>query len=231
MANGKKKMLRASEGLSYAHGMERESERFKKLLPTVVPRPAGHVKAEFEQDPFVSIEPQEIIRFIPLEELREHEGGYYEDMADLAVIFNHDVVEVPSGPDPRRGRTWRWRPNAFIDWIHDYAGVYTPAGPESTAKGEHSYGRHVREHRASLNLNTLVHDLYCGAFSMEEWMKFYMQIGYSLCGYAEVFGQHEASEFGLPGARKRTDEDDEDHYVQTVLEYMREKHKGKVLKL
>jgi len=225
---GKKKLLRASEGLSYCHGKERESEAFKRLLPPIVPRPEGHVKEQFEHDPYVDIGPAEIIRVIPLDEV---EGSpHYNDMAPLAVIFNHDVVEVPSG-DPRRGRTWRWRPNAFIDWIQDYGGVYTPAGPQNTARGDHSYGRHCKSIRASLCLNTLVCDLQCGAFSMEEWMKFYMQMGYSLCGYAEVFGQHEASEYGLPGAKERTDGDDPDQYVETVLEYMARKHEGKVLKL
>jgi len=152
-------------------------------------------------------------------------------MAPLAVIFNHDAVEVPSGPDPSKGRTWRWKPNAFIDWIQDYAGVYTPSGPSNTARGEHSYGRHCTSIRASLSLNMLVCDLQCGAFSMEEWMKFYMQMGYSLSGYGEVFGQHEASEYGLSGAKVREEGDEEDHYIETVLEYITRIHEGKVLKL
>jgi hypothetical protein len=85
--------------------------------------------------------------------------------------------------------------------------------------------------RGSVNLNDLWIDYYRGRFTCEELMKFYMGIGYSLSGYAEVFGQKEATEMNLPGARQRTDEDDEDSYVQTPLEYMIEKHKGKIIKV
>lgn len=215
-------MIRASNGLSYCYGKERESNAFQRLLPPLVHRPVGYIKKELELDPYVNIGPVEIIRIIPVEELAT--SDYYSDIAELAVIFNHDVVETEYC-------CWRWKPNAFIDWIKDYAGVYTPAGPVSTAKGDHSYGQHCKSIRASLSLNTLACDLQCGAFSMEEWMKFYMQIGYSLCGFAECFGQHEASEYGLPGAKQRNDEDDPDRYVETVIEYMARVHKGKVLKL
>jgi len=167
----------------------------------------------------VEVTPCEIKRVIPLEEVRDSE---YEDMADLAVIFNHDIVETPQPADPRRGRTWRWKENSFINWLYEYSGVYIPASVENHADGEQGYGSHCTETRASLNLDTLIYDLYNGMFSMEEWMKFYMQMGYSLCGYAEVFGQHEANEFHLPGVKKPT---------ETIIEYMRRVHRGQILKL
>ena len=223
--------MTAGDGLSYCHGQERKSDRYKRLLPVPVPKPTGHVKKPFEPDPYVSVESVEIIRIVPVKELAESEC--YREMAALAVIFHHDVVEVSSAANLRNDRTWtwRWRPNAFADWILQYAGVYVPSGPDNTARGQHIYGWHSASMRASLCLDTLMGDLRCGAFSMEEWMKFYMQVGYSLSGYAEVFGQHEADEFGLPGARERVEGDDKDQFVETVIEYMTRKHAGKVLKL
>jgi hypothetical protein len=90
------------------------------------------------------------------------------------------------------------------------------------------YSRGCKEFRASLGINTLVSDLHNGMFTMEEWMKFYMQMGYSLSGYYEVFGQHEAAEYGLPGAKKPKSKDS---YTETVIDYMIRVHRGKVLKL
>ena len=82
--------------------------------------------------------------------------------------------------------------------------------------------------RASLNANTLVMDLHSGMFTMEEWMKYNMQIGYSLSGWCELFGQHEAAEYNLPGAKQP---ESEDAYTETVIDYMIRVHRGKVLKL
>jgi hypothetical protein len=195
--------------LSYC-GPARSGEHFQRLLP----EGGRHLMG-----------PIAIIRVIPLEEVAEKE--YYSDMADLATIFNHEIVEMGNPENP----TWRWKPNSFIDWIQDYAGVYTPSTPHNLAAGDGGFGRHCDSHRASLCLNTLSQDLHCGAFSMEEWMKFYMQIGYSLCGFGEVFGQHEASDYGLPNAHQRGPDDDPDEYVETVIEYMRRIHRGEVLKL
>lgn len=153
------------------------------------------------RDPYISMKYAEIVRVVSISELVE--SGHYADMAELSVMFNHDVVEMDN---PAKGdqRIWRWKPNAFANWIKNHG---------------------------SLSLNTLAEDLQRGAFSMEEWMKFYMQIGYSLCGFAEVFGQQEAREYGLPGAKKRSPNDDPNQYVETVIEYMLRKHAGKVLKL
>ena len=170
----------------------------------------------------VIIGPPNIKRKIKLKEVRE---TAYWDMAELAKIFNHQIVEMHDG-------VWRWKPNRFIDWIQDYAPVYTPSNAECNADKVEPYTRHnTTELRASLSLNVLVCDLHAGKFSMEEWMKFYMQMGYSLCGYAEVFGQHEASEYDLPDAKPVPDDHDGNNYVETVLDYMRRVHKGKVLKL
>lgn len=167
-------------------------------------------------------------RVVPVEEVAA--SDHYWDMAPLAIIFNHDVVEEPPDEDGRK--RWRWRQNLFMDWIHDYAPVYSPSSAEANADGDMPYSRNVKETRGSLDLNNLVSDLHCGMFTMEEWMKFYMQIGYSLSGYGEVFGQHEACEYGLPGAKEPEGHPDvRTHYTETVIDYMTRIHAGKVLKL
>jgi len=181
----------------------------------------------------IAVQHSRIVRVVPNEEIAE--TAWYEDMAEIAVIFNHDVVEMDQGLDekgePRR--VLRWRPNLFMDWLHEHAAVYTPSVAEGNADGVGPFVR-GKEGRASLSMNGLVRDLHNGMFTMEEWMKFYMQIGYSLSGYAEVFGQHEASEYDLPGAKLPDPNEDpyeRTQYIETVLDYMRRIHAGKVLKL
>jgi hypothetical protein len=160
-------------------------------------------------------------RAIDLEEVRQ----IYNDMADLAVIFNHEVVETEEG-------VWRWKSNSFISHISGHAPVYTPSNAECYTMGIMPYTRlHTKEYRASLSLNSLVRDLHANLFTMEEWMKFYMQIGYSLSGYGEVFGQNEASMYKLPGAKEWDDDEEHDEYCETVIDYMRRIHEGKVLKI
>ncbi len=160
---------------------------------------------------------EKIKRIIPLKELSKN----YKDLSELALIFNHEVVETESG-------IWRWKRNNFINWISDYCGVYTPSGPDSESEGKYAYGSHCTEFRASISLNVLVGDLHRGMFSMEEWIKYNMQIGYSLSGFYDIFAQHEAYEYGLEGS---IEPKYEDRYTETVIDYMIKKHSGKVLKL
>ena len=69
-------------------------------------------------------------------------------------------------------------------------------------------------------------------FTLEEYMKLYMQIGYSLSGFIDVFGQREVTDYGLeylsPPPKKF---DFENKYYQTPIEYMKLKYKNQVLKL
>lgn len=153
-------------------------------------------------------------RVIPLEEVAN--AKWYSDMAELAVIFNHEIVETNEG-------TWRWRTNGIVD--------YALSGICGMHEGEWHGHMSAKYFRGAINLNDLWGDFYRGAFTCEELMKFYMGIGYSLGGYSEVWGQKEATELRLPGAIKRTEDDDEDHYVQTPIDYMIQKYKGQVLKL
>lgn len=168
-------------------------------------------------------------RIIPVGEVRDSE--YYSDMADLAEIFGHNVVEMDDG-------IWRWQANRLISWLMDHAPVTTPSQLEIAADNPGNIlvdgfslpARHTirgKDVRGSICLNQMIRDLTRGMFSMEEWMKFYMQMGYSLSGYAEVFGQHEASEYKLQGAL--TEPVDKDGYAETVIDYMIRLHKGKTL--
>ena len=117
---------------------------------------------------------------------------------------------------------WRWRPNKLARLMLDCCPVYTC---EQSGKTGH-------EGKASLSLNGLAIDLHDGAFSVEEYMKFYMQTGYSLCGFRECFAQHDAFEYKLPGAKtEHAPDQDPDDYVETVIEYMLRVHKGEVLKI
>ena len=149
----------------------------------------------------------------------------YADMAELSVIFNHDIVEMDDG-------VWRWRPNRLVSLIEEYCPVYQPSGLENKITGKMAYGRHCNEGRASLSLNGLAIDRCEGLFSVEEYMKFYMQTGYSLGGFSDIFCQHEASEYNLPGAKTEFEPgQDTDYYMETVIEYMLRIHKGEVLKI
>jgi hypothetical protein len=105
------------------------------------------------------------------------------------------------------------------------------------------YSRNAAVGRASVDLNTLWGDLRRDEFTMEEMVKFYMQTGYSLSGFCEVFGQKEAYEFGLPGAKQPFKEnhylghaedeviEDDSHYVENIIDYLCRVHEGKVLSL
>jgi hypothetical protein len=163
-----------------------------------------------------------IKRVIPIEEVAASE--HYDDMADLAVIFNHEIIED-------KGGTWRWKSNRLACLFMEYAPVYAPSTAEMEADGMKNLGRRGQSIRASLDLNNLAVDLDAGLYTVEEKMKFMMQIGYSLSGYAELFGQHEASEYDLPCVLPTPEDHDGENYVETVIEYMRRVHKGKVLKL
>jgi hypothetical protein len=151
-------------------------------------------------------------------------GGDWDDMAQLAVIFNHEIIETTNG-------VYRWKLNKLISLFMDHAPVYAPSQAEARAIGEHDgYCSRKFTGRASLDLNTLCIDAYNGFFTIEEWMKFNMQHGYSLQGLSEVFGQRNAYEFKLPGAKTRETKAN-NGYAETVLQYMCRVHKGKVLKL
>lgn len=109
----------------------------------------------------------------------------YADMAKLATIFNHVVIENEHG-------TWRWKKNRLMDFIEN-----------------------------NISLNELVIALHRKHFSIEEFVKFNMQIGYSLSGFCELFDMFPASERGVDDAEGE----------ETVVDYLLRKYDGIVLKI
>lgn len=164
---------------------------------------------------------QEIKRIVPLEEVLAH--GQYDEMAELAVIFNHEIIEDIHG-------VWRWKANKLMETFLNGVGVYTPSNKECDEQGLRPYCRpHTKELEASINLNWI--SLHREAlFTTEEWMKFNMQTGYSLSGYYEITHQCNAYELNLPGAKTKPLKTN-GGWAETLLQYMLRIHKGKVLKL
>ncbi len=139
---------------------------------------------------------------------------YYSDMIDLSLIFNHDIVDEDGA--------YRWRQNRLMRHLCDDAPFY-----------EGMWRRETDPKRGKINMNNMRIDLREGRFSLEEYMKFYMQIGYSLGGYAETFGSCEVTDLGVPyfGKKPPKNWDHDESYYQTPIEYMNSKHNGTVLKL
>lgn len=123
----------------------------------------------------------------------------YEDMADLAEIFQHRIViNDEAGP-----RNIRWEENKLIGYLTDYD-------------------------RKIVSLNDLAIARSRGIFTLEEYMKFYMGIGYSLSGYAEVFGQCEITEYNLEYIEQPPEDHNfDEEYWETPIEYIRKKYKNK----
>jgi hypothetical protein len=103
---------------------------------------------------------------------RSDDDGDYADVCELAVIFNHEIVRDASGV--RRFKRVQLLDRFFHEQCPVYLGEW--AGPASVLA------------RGSINMNHLWDDFLGGAFPLEEFVKFYMQIGYSLGGFVEVFG-------------------------------------------
>ena len=154
-----------------------------------------------------------IKRYIPIEEVAQSE--WYDDMADLALIFDHKVIEDDHG-------TWRWEEHPTVQYLMGDSDkkIILPEMPEWIGR-MFSEGLQYN----SVNLNNLVMRAFRKEFPLEDYMKFYMGIGYSLCGYAEVFGQREVTEFRLDYFEEAPEEHDfDEEYWETPIEYMRKKH-------
>jgi len=136
---------------------------------------------------------------IPHDELARH--AHYGDMAELSRIFAHPAVEMDDG-------VWRWEADPLVRHLTGGSAPFYEGG---------RYGYGTRTIRGSVDLNALWVDFHHGAFPVESLMKFYMGMGYSLSGFGEVFGQAEASDWGLPGA---TPSAGEDEYTQTPIEWV-----------
>jgi len=162
--------------------------------------------------------PKNIIRVISPAQLAK-EYPEYEDMADLAKSFVHQIVLCQEGDS----QVIRWKENQLVRHL-------TGAGCAFHTPAEWQGGMINKTYTdGAVDLNGLAIAAFQKKFPLEEYMKFYMGIGYSLCGYAEVFGQREVTEYGL----EYLEEPPEDHnfdeeYWETPLEYMRKKYKNRI---
>jgi hypothetical protein len=104
---------------------------------------------------------QKIKRIIPNKEVAKK--SYYADMAILSRIFDHPIIEDCDG-------IWRWKANQLTEYIL------------GRPKGSSCYPYKI-------DLNDLCIQWHEGKFSLEEYMKWQMDIGYSLSGFSEIFNQ------------------------------------------
>jgi len=111
-----------------------------------------------------------IKRFISDEDMQPA----YADLVSLKRIFNHPVIEDSEG-------IWRWHPNYLTAYLKEPRGFKSVWGGSSYA----------------IDLNGLMLALHRKEFSLEEYMKFQMDNGYSLCGFCEIFGQRTDYASGL----------------------------------
>lgn len=116
----------------------------------------------------MSLDWDKILRFIEpgrRDEARKVIEEHYSDV----VTNNHPVVEDP--PEPSGNRVLRFKADPMTRWIVDVA--MSGSGGRLT-----------------------IHDLWVafqnkhgGRWSRKKMMRFYREMGYSLCGFGEVFGQ------------------------------------------
>lgn len=163
----------------------------------------------------------EFVRVVPLEEVRAVD--LYSDLADLAEIFNHEIVEFTSSPESRFGGkpVWHWKSTNFVRKLFDGITVHTP--PEWTDV------RQNKIHFAAVDVNQLWVSIHNKEIPIEEAAKIYMQMGYSLSGFCEVFSKS-AEEMDLEDARPVSEEEYHNGGHQTVIDWLNEKYKGQVLK-
>lgn len=156
-----------------------------------------------------------------IEDLGELEGGYFDDLISLAKIFNHDIVEITnSSPEAAKSRFGekhlRWKKTKLGELLTE-----TGIGVRDPNDHLNSYNL-----KAIVDLNSFWIARSEQNIPMEEVMKFYMQMGYSLSGFCDVFS-NPAWDYKLPGALPyRSDED----YPQSVIDWMNLTYEGKVLK-
>jgi hypothetical protein len=150
-------------------------------------------------------------------ELSELEGGYFEDMVDMATIFNHEIVEITSNSERFGPKHLRWKKTNLIGNLLVDQGVVF----HETAELPKQY------HIGVLDLNSFWGYVSKKTISIEEAVKFYMQMGYSLSGFCEVFGQKNSFDFGLFNAISY-EEDDES--PENIIEWLVKTYKGTVLK-
>ena len=149
---------------------------------------------------------------VPLELVRANR--YYSVSADLAIMFNHNIVELADGK-------WRWEPSRLAELFSEYAPVTSPSKLQHQVRDECRVTAYSQSMRASIDLNALLGDLLSGLFSIEEYMKYYMRIGYDLSGFNEIFASRSPVDWLLPGGMP----------AESILQYVLRMNWGQILKL
>ena len=85
-----------------------------------------------------------------------------KDYSDLMEKMPADVIIVET-----EGGVYRFKENSLVCWLT------TPVPPTDNVL-------------VDLNLLYIAYDR--GAFTLEDYMAFYRDMGYSLCGFIEIFG-------------------------------------------
>jgi len=140
---------------------------------------------------------------------------YYEDMAHLAKIFHHKIV--------LKDGVIRWQENKLVRYLTgDYGGCEFHTPPQWTGM------MHNQIHNGAVDLNGLAVARSKRIFTLEEYMKFYMGMGYSLSGFGDIFGQSEVTEYGLEYIEQPPENHNfDEEYWETPIEYIRKKYKNK----
>lgn len=151
-----------------------------------------------------------IKRTVPVDEVKAE----WSDLGRLSEIFKHDVVEMVNG-------VWRWRPNLLVSHLLSGGCTVFQGIPAAYCGGR------TPTMRGTLDLNHLWMDFEAGAFTADEMVKFYMDMGYSLSGFSSIFHQREAAHYDLPGAKPAaTESEDEEGWEydgQSIIDYLVER--------
>jgi hypothetical protein len=112
------------------------------------------------------------MRILTQTEIRANNN--YKDLADIALIFNHNIVT--------ESHEWQWQPNSLVCYLFHNCPIY--AGEIS---GLLDVDRQKLETSGRMNLNEIWVSYSRDLFSQEELIKFYMLLGTPLSSFVEIF--------------------------------------------
>ncbi len=101
---------------------------------------------------------------VNLDQVEEYYGRNFKL---LSMMFQHPVIEATDG-------VWRWKSNKLQRWVLD---------------AEMKSIKRLNNVPFNVDLNAMFLAFYQKVFSLEEYMKWQMDTGYSLSGFGEIFGQ------------------------------------------
>lgn len=103
----------------------------------------------------------------------------YEDLVQLAKKLHHKMIVDEHG-------TYRWKKNSLICDLYDN----TPIIMMNNENHKFIDAFKLPDgYNYKLSLNEMWIRFYDGQYSLVEMMKFYMDIGMSLCGFLDVFSE------------------------------------------